>query len=245
LVRHRILNEATGRCGLESSGQTADSPKNAVLFRFGQRTRVQRMNWWGLRSTSSNGCPIVALTEIDRTLLKRCLSEEPGAWKDFVDRFIGLFVHVINHTAHARSVTLSPDDIEDLTAEVFVRLLSNNYSTLRHFRGKSSLATYLTVIARRIVVKEITQRRISEALGHVPAHASSLDAAESQRIESREEVARLLSDLPPREADVIRQFHLEGKSYREISASLGIPENSIGPTLNRARERMRQQSATP
>ncbi len=192
----------------------------------------------------------MALTEIDRNLLKRCLSEEPGAWKDFVDRFIGLFVHVINHTAHARSVPLSADDVEDLSAEVFVTLLSNNYSALRQFRGKSSLATYLTVIARRIVVKEITQRRLSEAMGHVAAHGSSVEAAhagatESQRIENREEVARLLSDLPPREADVIRQFHLEGKSYREISASLGIPENSIGPTLNRARERMRQQSVTP
>lgn len=192
----------------------------------------------------------MALTEIDRTLLKRCLSEEPGAWKDFVDRFIGLFVHVINHTAHARSVPLSVDDVEDLSAEVFVTLLSNNYSALRQFRGKSSLATYLTVIARRIVVKEITQRKLSEAFGHVSVHGSSIDAAhagetESQRIENREEVARLLSDLPQREADVIRQFHLEGKSYREISASLGIPENSIGPTLNRARERMRQQSMTP
>ena len=189
----------------------------------------------------------MALTEIDRNLLKRCLSEEHGAWKDFVDRFIGLFVHVINHTAHSRSVPLSPDDIEDLCAEVFVTLLSNNYSALRQFRGKSSLATYLTVIARRIVVKEITQRRMSEAMGHVTAHGSSLEAAhagmaESQRIEDREEVTRLLRELPPREADVIRQFHLEGKSYREISASLGIPENSIGPTLSRALEKMRQRT---
>lgn len=196
------------------------------------------------------GRVIVALTEIDRNLMKRCLSEEPGAWKDFVDRFIGLFVHVINHTAHARSVPLTPDDIDDLCAEIFVTLLSNNYAALRQFRGKSSLATYLTVIARRIVVKEITQRRLSEALGHVVAHGSSLEAAraappESQRVDDREEVARLLKELSPREADVVRQFHLEGKSYREISVSLGIPENSIGPTLNRARERMRQQSVSP
>ena len=191
----------------------------------------------------------MALTEIDRNLLKRCLSEEPGAWKDFVDRFIGLFVHVINHTAHSRSVPLSSDDIDDFCAEIFVTLLSNNYSALRLFKGKSSLATYLTVIARRIVVKEITQRRLSEAMGHVPAHGSSIDAAhagvnESQRVDDREEVARMLKELPPREADVVRQFHLEGKSYREISASLGIPENSIGPTLNRARERMRQRNVT-
>ena len=122
-------------------------------------------------------------------------------------------------------------------------------TTMRQFRGKSSLATYLTVIARRIVVKEITQRRMSEALGHVQVHGASVEAAhagqnESQRTEDREEVARMLKELPPREADVVRQFHLEGKSYREISVALGIPENSIGPTLNRARERMRQRNVT-
>ncbi len=191
----------------------------------------------------------MALTEIDRNLLKRCLSEEPGAWKDFVDRFIGLFVHVITHTAHARSVSLASEDIDDLSAEIFVTLLSNNYTVLRQFRGKSSLATYLTVIARRIVVREITQRRFSEAMGHVAAHGSSIAAAhastsEQQRVEDHDEVARLLKYLPPREADIVRQFHLEGKSYREISAALGIPENSIGPTLNRARERMRQRNVT-
>jgi RNA polymerase sigma-70 factor (ECF subfamily) len=35
-------------------------------------------------------------------------------------------------------------------------------------------------------------------------------------------------------------YHLEGKSYREISQALGLPENSIGPTLHRAREKLRR-----
>ena len=112
----------------------------------------------------------MALTEIDRNLLKRCLAEEPGAWKDFVDRFIGLFIHVIGHVGDSRSVKLSSDDIDDLCAEVFVSLLADDFAILRRFRGQSSLATYLTVIARRIVVKEVSRRRQAEALGHVNAH---------------------------------------------------------------------------
>ena len=48
----------------------------------------------------------MAFTEIDRRLLKQCLSRAPGAWEDFVDRFAGVIVHVIRHTAHARSVRL-------------------------------------------------------------------------------------------------------------------------------------------
>lgn len=187
----------------------------------------------------------VALTEFDRNLLQRCLAEEPDAWKDFVDRFVGLFIHVINHTANARSVQVRREDVDDFCAEIFVTLLADNYAVLRRFKGNCSLMTYLTVIARRIVVREISQRKMAEALGHVTAHQSSLDQANAtpncdvQRIEDREQVNRMLSGLPPRDADIVREYHLQGRSYREISSSLGVPENSIGPTLTRARERMK------
>ncbi len=188
----------------------------------------------------------VALTEFDRNLLKRCLAEESEAWKDFVDRFIGLFVHVIHHTAHARSVQVTVDDVDDLCAEIFVTLLADNFAVLRRFRGSSSLMTYLTVVARRIVVREISRRKMAEALGHVAAHHSSVEQAQAtvnwdvQRVENTEHVERMLEGLPPRDADIVREYHLEGRSYREISTRLGVPENSIGPTLSRARDRMRE-----
>ena len=188
----------------------------------------------------------MALTEIDLNLLKRCLAQEPGAWKDFVDRFIGLFVHVIHHTAHARSARLSQEDIDDLCAEVFLSLLANRSAILRQFRGQSSLATYLTVIARRVAVREISRRRMAEAFGHVNVHHTASiyqtckSVREQQRIENRDEVHRMLEELSKTDAEVIRQFHIQGKSYREISSQLGIPENSIGPTLTRARDKMRR-----
>jgi RNA polymerase sigma-70 factor (ECF subfamily) len=190
----------------------------------------------------------VALTEIDRSLLERCLAEEPGAWKDFVDRFIGLFIHVINHSAHSRSVRVSSDDVDDLCAEVFVALLADNYAALKRFRGESSLATYLTVISRRIVVREMARRKMAEALGHVSAHHSSIEQARAtpnwdvKRVDDREQIQRMLAGLPEREATIVRQYHIEGRSYREISSDLGVPENSIGPTLSRARERLKENA---
>ncbi|MBX3438161.1 MAG: sigma-70 family RNA polymerase sigma factor [Planctomycetaceae bacterium] len=187
----------------------------------------------------------MALTVLDRNLLKQCLTQTPGAWEDFVDRFIGLFVHVINHTAHARSVALGPADIDDLCAEVFLTLVKDDFAVLRNFRGGSSLATYLTVVARRVVVRELIRRRRSEALGHVDAHVATIDATRSdgsdvQRVEDSEELQQMLRNLPRREAAIVRLFHLEGKTYREISRSLRVPENTIGPTLSRARDRMRR-----
>jgi len=186
----------------------------------------------------------VALTEIDRKLLKQCLARSPGAWEDFVDRFLGLIVHVIRHTASARSVPVGNDDVDDLCSEVFVTILRDNFAVLRNFRGESSLSTYLTVVARRIVVKEITRRRKAEAMGHVSAHQSALEGATAppedlDRLERHEEVRRLLDRLPPTDAQVVRMFYLEGHSYKQISAHLGLAENTIGPILSRARALLR------
>jgi RNA polymerase sigma-70 factor (ECF subfamily) len=186
----------------------------------------------------------VALTEIDRELLNRCLSGEPSSWKDMVDRFLGLFIHVVNHTAHARSVRVTPEDVDDLCAEVFLALLDRDYAVLRAFRGDSSLATYLTVVARRVIVREMARRRMAEALGHVNAHQSTIDMSaderrEVQRIDNRDEIQKMLAGLPDMEAKIVSQYHIEGRSYREISSGLGVPENSIGPALSRARARLR------
>lgn len=197
-----------------------------------------------IRSCSGNP---LALTEVDRSLLSRCLEHQPGAWRDFVDRFIGLFVHVVNHAAHARSVRLSSDDVDDLCAEVFLALLADDFGVLRRFGARCSLATYLAVIARRVVVREMARRRKAEALGHVPAHQASLDGTDStalheRRVDDADEVEAMLGGLSDRDSRVVRMFHLDGCSYSEISQSLGVPENSIGPTLTRARGRLRRQN---
>jgi RNA polymerase sigma-70 factor, ECF subfamily len=40
----------------------------------------------------------------------------------------------------------------------------------------------------------------------------------------------------------VRLYHLEGKSYHEISRVVGVPENSIGPLLTRVRARLRRRA---
>jgi RNA polymerase sigma-70 factor (ECF subfamily) len=185
----------------------------------------------------------VPLVETDRQILNLCLEREPGAWEDFVDRFLGVFIHVISQSAYARSVKLSQADIDDLCSEIFVTLLKNEFAVLRHFKGRSSLSSYLVVVARRIVVKAVVKRKKLEAMGNVDAHQSALSvggADHVQRLADSEEVKVMLSQLTASEANIVRMYHLEGKNYREISSDLGIPENSVGPTLHRARERMKQ-----
>jgi len=185
----------------------------------------------------------VALTPLDRDLLNRCLAKKPGAWNDFVDRFLGLIYHVVQHTAHLRSVVLRPEDVEDLAAEILTQIIANDYAVLRQFRGEASLSVYLTVIARRICVHELARRAAAK---EVQASAEAPEPAEeeptSTGLERLEEVERLLSKLPGREREVVRLHYIEGRSYEEISMELNIPVNSIGPILSRARKKLRSEA---
>jgi RNA polymerase sigma-70 factor (ECF subfamily) len=185
------------------------------------------------------------LRDIDRQLIDRCLKKEPGAWNDFVDRYMGLIYHVIDHVANARSMTLSAADVEDIAAEIFLGIVDDDYGVLRRFQGGSSLPTYLTVVARRICVRHVVKRQREAELGHTSAHRANVSddgSGEAEAIASAEEVERMLENLPEREAECIRLYHLKYMNYREIGKHLGIPENSVGPILAKARQRLRRNA---
>jgi RNA polymerase sigma-70 factor, ECF subfamily len=183
----------------------------------------------------------VPLRDIDSKLIDRCLRKESGAWNDFVDRYTGLIYHVIQHVAYARSVLLSSEDVEDIASEILLEIVDHDYAVLKKFKGLSSLPTYLTVISRRICVKELIKRHRQEELGHTNAHRASVDdgSEEVEAILSADEVERLLEDLSDREAQVVRLYHLKALSYREIGKKMGLPENSVGPILASARKKLR------
>ncbi len=172
------------------------------------------------------------------------MQRKPRAWEDFVDRFLGLIVHVVDHTLGARNLQVGGEDRDDLCAEVFLSLIRDDFAVLRHFRGQSSLATYLTVVARRVVVHGILKRPLAQQFSEsADADQASQQVDAIQRLEDREEIERLLQELPPRDAEIVRMYYLEGKSYQEISGATGVAENTVGPVLSRARTRMRHASA--
>lgn len=188
----------------------------------------------------------MALTSIDRDLLQRCLAHDRLAWKDFIDRFLGLFIHVIHHTAQSRSIELHSDDVQDYCSDIVMALLKDDASVLRKFRGEASLATYLTVVARRVVVHQMVARRQAAAMGHIslnsnaiPEEITGFHADDLEKLEDREQIQQLVSSLPPHEGQILRLFYLEGKSYQQISKLLNVPVNSIGPTLSKARARLK------
>lgn len=188
----------------------------------------------------------MVLSELDRDLLRRCLARTDGAWEAFVDRYLGLLTHVAVSTASLRLASVSDDVRDDMVAEILLALVDDDFAILRRFKGQSSLGTYLVVVARRIAARralKLSTSPLHSANGaHLPA-LESKDASSAEGLMDAEEVKSLISHLDSNEATAIRLYHLEHRSYRDIGERMGIPENSVGPLLSRAREHMRKQSS--
>jgi len=180
----------------------------------------------------------------DRQLLHDCLAGQPQAWDGFVERFGGLLSYVVDRTASQRHVSLSAADRDDIMADVLLAILHHDAAVLRSFAGRSSLATYLAVVARRVAVRGLS-RLAEKNRGSRPLAPGTEPAGREhaeERLADREEVEVLLGQLDENEAILVRLHHLEARSYGEISRLTGMPLGSIGPALARAREKMRLQS---
>jgi len=186
----------------------------------------------------------VVLSNLDRILLDRCLSRSEGAWEEFIERFLPLLVHVVKHTSQQRFSSLPEAWRDDLVAEVLLSIVDDDFAVLRRFRGNSSLGTYLVVVARRVAARKLSKiRKASGELNGASVPEPTEPHDDLLELTKRDHVETLLDQLPKHEAQAIRLYHFEHCSYAEISSHLGVPENSVGPLLSRARSLMRTMDA--
>ncbi len=182
--------------------------------------------------------------EEDLGLVDELVEGNPSAWTSFVARYAPLIRWRTAAVARATGLPSDAAQLDDLTAEVFAALLSNDCAALRGYAGRSSLATYLGVIAARVAIRKSLE--LNKSLPPQSAHCEAVDReGDPVELVSRDEQAERLhasiANLPPRQQQLVSMYYLQGKSYEQISRETGIPIGSIGPTLARAQQRLRRE----
>lgn len=165
-------------------------------------------------------------TEVARQLL----SGGRDAWDKFEREYRLVVLKAVHSTA--RRFGASQADVEDAAGQVFLELLEDDGRVLRSFRGTSAFTTWLTVIAYRVAAREFSRRvRARQVDASGPAREPAPPPPDG-------EVLEFLEKLPDQDRRALVLFHIEGASYREIAASLGVPGNQVGMVLLRAREKL-------
>ncbi len=140
----------------------------------------------------------------------------------------------------ARAAGLSTGDAEDVVQTVWLRLLTH----LAGIHTPSALAGWLVTTTRRESwrVRGDTRRQVPAEPDWLAGIPDSQVRAEELAVtaDSRRELAAALGQLSARCQELLRIVAFVPRpDYDEVSARLGIPRGSIGPTRGRCLARLR------
>lgn len=136
----------------------------------------------------------------------------------------------------------TPDDADDVTQEVLIRL----YTSLHRYEGRSRFTTWLYQVTRNEAFSFRRRLRSRLRLAHaVGEEAQSVDAPSHDPVArlSGEHVAALVSallrELPPRQREVFALADLDEIDPSEIAVRLGMQPVTVRVHLFRARRALR------
>jgi RNA polymerase sigma-70 factor (ECF subfamily) len=134
----------------------------------------------------------------------------------------------------------SADLAEELTQETFVRACTG----LLHFRGDSSVATWLFRIARNTYLNSLRRptpdRIATDELHAIPDGAADTDPERQYAAhEVRSLISMALAQLPEKQRSILLLRDEEGLSYAEIAAVLELSLAAVKVNLFRARNAFR------
>ncbi len=135
-----------------------------------------------------------------------------------------------------------PDDAEDVTQEVLVRLHGN----LERYRTGSRFTSWLFRITRNAATDRLRSRRRQHRLleeGRV-IHAATTGESPADRV-MHDEIERILRSfleaLPGRQRQALDLIDIQGHSPAEAATMLGLDAGTVRTHLHRARRTLRSR----
>lgn len=167
-------------------------------------------------------------------LVRGAASGDPASWECLVSEFSSMIWSV------ARAHRLSEADAADVVQTTWLRLLDH----LDGLEDPSRVGAWLATSARRECLKILRLAQRQVAVGDELPEAPSPEAGPDERLlrtERQQALQRAFACLRESDQALLRMLVAEpAPSYEEISAALGMPIGSIGPTRARALARLRE-----
>ena len=176
------------------------------------------------------------LYQFDDAYVQRLREGDRWTEEHFV-RYFGELL-LIKLRARLRSM----DAVEDVRQEVFVRVMR----TLRASEGLRDgrkLGAFVNSVCNNVLLESYRAGRRVEPLesgdyAAVPDPSTSVDEA-LVTAESRMRVQRILSDMPSKDAEILRALFIEEQEKDDVCRRFGVDRNYLRVLLYRAKDKFR------
>jgi len=176
----------------------------------------------------------------DAELLACARGGDDRAFAAIVERYEGAVAATVTGMLGAG------DDADDVGQETFIRF----HRSLDHFRGESSLKTYLVHIAMNLSLNALRRRR-RFVLRFISRDETPIDSAEPSvgpdgsvdAEELRLFVRRAVSQLSEKHRAVVVLRMFDDCSTRDTATILGVPEGTVLSRLSRAMKELEARLA--
>lgn len=175
----------------------------------------------------------------DANLIGRCLNSDPDAWETLIRRYQRLIASI------TFKYRLSAEDAADILQSVFMTL----HQQLPSLKNQEKLSSWLITVTVRECWKFRKRQILTDSIDSQDDDATSeiedqshISSDESlMLIEKQQTLRRAVEMLPEPCRGLIEHlfYRDEPSSYAVISAKLGMPVASIGPTRSRCLEKLK------
>jgi RNA polymerase sigma-70 factor, ECF subfamily len=190
-----------------------------------------------VKAATIDGAAVCA-HDLDFELAQRHGAGDPRAFDEVYARYAEMVYNL------ALRLSGQADEAADLTQEIFLRI----YRHLGGFSGRSALRTWIFRVALNHCRERLSRfRPFTQAIGEEESGPGALRLVDPRRgpeelavaADLGRQVARGLALLPApfREAVVLRD--LQGLSYQEIAAVLGVRVGTVRSRIARGRDQLR------
>jgi len=180
----------------------------------------------------------------DASLVRRCLKDDPDAYRFLVERYqgevYGLSLRILGR----------PEDAEDLTQETFLRA----FRALARYDPTRPFGAWLHTIASRLCIDHHRRNRAKlvsltqpeegtsgeERTLEIPDPSDRPDE-EAEKSELARRLDALVAQLPPDSRAAILLRHQQDLPYEEIARVLGVPIGTVKARIHRARIMLKQK----
>lgn len=171
----------------------------------------------------------------ERAILQRIASGDAAAFHRLVDEYWKKVY------GHALSYVKSPQQSQEITQDIFVKLWQRRteLTAVEHFKS------WLFILSRNFIISAIRKRLRETSLDPSFDMLDMINQPDHQ-LQYKEMytyIQKGIDSLPPMRQQVFRMSRMEGLSHEEIAARLGIARNTVKQhivlALNSLREHLR------